>query len=69
MIGNDFAALDGCGNIAAYTPIAAGALTSGAALNYKYSAKSANLTAADGTTINSLVTTISAARSLRRKHV
>ena len=67
VIGNDFATLDGGGNIAAYaayTPIAAGAITSGATFNYKYSAESANLTVADGTTINSLVTTISAARSL-----
>ena len=74
LIGNDFAALDASGNIAgygtgaagvgSYTPIAAGEIVSGATLNYKYTGETAGITAADGTVINSLVATISAARAL-----
>ena len=67
VIGNDWAALDGGGNVAAYTgytPISTGALASDPTFNYRYIGDSGNLTAATGTTINSLVTTVTAARSL-----
>ncbi len=56
--GNDWAALDGSGNVvaySAYTPISTGALVNAPASNVKYSADSANLTAANGTGINSLI--------------
>lgn len=58
ILGNDWASLDGSGNAvpyAAYTPISSGAIASAAGSNLKYSGDSANLTAANGTTINSLV--------------
>jgi fibronectin-binding autotransporter adhesin len=64
---NNWAALDGGGNAApytAYTTIATGAVTSGANLNYHYFGDTGNITAATGTTINTLTATIGTARSL-----
>ncbi|BCU78075.1 autotransporter-associated beta strand repeat-containing protein [Luteolibacter sp. LG18] len=67
VIGNDWASLDGSGNTVpytAYTNIPSGAITTGANLNYRYTADTANITAAAGTAINSLVTTIGTGRTL-----
>jgi len=63
----DFAALDGSGNVVAftgYTGISTGAIASNANSNVKYSADTANITAATGTTINTILASIGASRSL-----
>ena len=60
VIGNDWAALDGGGNVAAYTgytPIATGALASDP-IQLPLHRRFGNLTAATGTTINSLLATV-----------
>ncbi|MEK7952468.1 beta strand repeat-containing protein [Luteolibacter soli] len=67
VIGNNWAALDGSGNTVpytAYTNIAAGAVTTGANLNYHYFGDTGNLTAATGTTVNTLTATLGTGRSL-----
>ena len=67
VIGNNWAALDGAGNTVpytAYTNIAAGAVASGANHNYHFFGDTGNITAADGTTINTLTATLGTGRSL-----
>ena len=67
VIGDTWASLDGGGNVVpynGYTGIATGAITSGANLNYRHTGDSGNLTAANGTTINSFTANTSAARTL-----
>jgi len=68
VIGNDWASVNGSGNVVAYTGytfIDSGAITDGANLNYRYTDETNNLsTAAGTTTINTLSASISAARTL-----
>jgi fibronectin-binding autotransporter adhesin len=68
LYGNDWAALDGSLNVvayASYTDIATGAITGTTAdTNLRYISDTGNLTAATGTTMNSLLTQCGAGRTL-----
>jgi fibronectin-binding autotransporter adhesin len=67
VIGDDWASLDGSGNVVAYTGytnIASGAVTSGPTLNYRFTDETGDITAATGTTINTLQAKITANRNL-----
>ncbi|MFD0894856.1 autotransporter-associated beta strand repeat-containing protein [Luteolibacter ambystomatis] len=67
VIGNDWACLDGAGNTVpynGYTNISNGAITSNASLNYRYTADTANITAAAGTAVNTISATIGTNRNL-----
>ncbi len=66
-ISNDWATLNGSGNVTAYTaytPIATGALANAPNANYRYTDETANITAAAGTTFNTIAASISANRNL-----
>ncbi len=66
-LGNDWATLDASANIVPYTDytlISSGAIANAPASNVKYVNDTANITAATGTTINSLLTEQNVARSL-----
>src|SRR5439155_26199099 len=66
-IGTDWATYDGSSNVvayASYTDIATGAIVSAPASNVRYISDTGNLTPATGTTINSLLAQIGAARSI-----
>lgn len=66
-IGNDWACLDGSGNAVpynGYTNIPSGAIASAATVNYRYTADTANITAAAGTALNSLSATIGTNRNV-----
>lgn len=66
--GNDWATLNGSGQVTAYnayTPIATGALPlNGANVNYLFTNDTGNITAATGTTLNTLSASIGANRNL-----
>ena len=67
VIGDDWATLNGSGNVVAYTGytgIASGAITTGPNLNYRFTDETGDITAATGTTINTLQAKISANRNL-----
>jgi fibronectin-binding autotransporter adhesin len=67
VIGDDWATLDGSGNVVAYngyTGISAGAITTGPNLNYRFTDETGDITAAAGTTINTLQARINANRNL-----
>ncbi|WP_367874223.1 beta strand repeat-containing protein [Luteolibacter sp. Populi] len=67
IIGDDWATLNGSGNVVAYTgytPITAGAIATGPNLNYRLTDETGDITAATGTTINTLQAKISANRNL-----
>ncbi len=66
-LGNGWATLDSSANVipyASYLPISAGAIPTGASNNLLYSSDTANLTAASGTMINSIVVQPGTTRSL-----
>lgn len=67
VIGDDWAMLNGSGNLVAYngyTSIETGAIATGPNLNYRYENETGNLTAATGTTINSLQVRTTADRNV-----
>ncbi|WP_035613273.1 autotransporter-associated beta strand repeat-containing protein [Haloferula sp. BvORR071] len=67
VIGDDWATINGSGNLVAYTgytPIAAGAVANNPNANYRFTDETGDITAATGTTINTLQAKISAARNL-----
>jgi fibronectin-binding autotransporter adhesin len=67
VIGDDWATLNGSGNVVAYTgytSIDSGAITTGPTLNYRFTDETGDITAATGTTINTLQAKISANRNL-----
>ncbi|HLX63441.1 MAG TPA: autotransporter-associated beta strand repeat-containing protein [Planctomycetota bacterium] len=63
-MGNDWVALDGSNNIVAYTgyiPIATGAIASNANSNIRYINDTGNITAANGTLVNTILATVTGA--------